>query len=124
MFRVALLAATLLVPSIANAQALQQQPPLEQKLVDGFEGNDFAPEGGLYYRENFEQSAGTVEFQSGVKRTGNGGLKLSVVPHCPTLDDGCSERAEIWGKDGPARPLRSGRLVWLRRQVRGPHSER
>ncbi|TCN31427.1 polysaccharide lyase [Sinorhizobium americanum] len=111
MLRVALLAVTLFVPSIANAQALQQQqPPLEQKLVDGFEGKDFAPEGGLYYRENFEQSAGTVEFQTAVKRTGNGGLKLSVEPYCPTLNDGCSERAEIWEKTALRVPYDQG--VW------------
>ncbi len=51
---------------------MQQAQPWETKLFDGFEGQDFSPDGGLYYRENFEQSAGTVEFQSIVKRNGNG----------------------------------------------------
>ena len=32
-------------------------------LHDGFDGPDFSPAGGLYYRDNFEQSAGKVEFQ-------------------------------------------------------------
>ncbi len=72
--------------------------PLHQHLTDGFEGRDFAPEGGLYYRENDEQSAGTVEFQSEIKRTGNGALKLSVRPHCKAEAENCSERAEIWEK--------------------------
>ena len=39
-------------------------------LRDGFDGPDFAESGGLYYRENSEQSAGSVEFQNDVKRTG------------------------------------------------------
>jgi len=72
--------------------------PLQQKLVDGFDGSDFSPEGGLYYRENSEQSAGTVVFQSAVKRTGAGALQLSVKPHCAAESEGCSERAEIWEK--------------------------
>ena len=33
-------------------------------LFDSFDGPDFSPRGGLYYRDNFEQSAGTVEFQT------------------------------------------------------------
>ena len=80
-------------------------------LVDGFDGRDFAEEGGLYYRENFEQSAGTVEFQSEVKRSGAGALKLSVKPVCPAAEaDGCSERAEIWEKTELRVPYDQG--VW------------
>lgn len=67
-----------------------------QKLSDGFEGSDFAVEGGLYYRENAEQKAGIVEFQGEVVRTGAGALKLGVKPLCPATDESCSERAEIW----------------------------
>ncbi|MCZ4093931.1 polysaccharide lyase [Sinorhizobium psoraleae] len=110
MFRVVFLAAALAATSIAHAQSTEQQPTLEQKLVDGFEGEDFAPEGGLYYRDNFEQSAGSYVFQSEVKRTGNGGLKLSIVPKCPPSDDGCSERAEIWEKTALRVPYDQG--VW------------
>ncbi|WP_083265278.1 polysaccharide lyase [Sinorhizobium alkalisoli] len=110
MLRVVLLAAIFILPGVAGAQSSQPQPPAERKLVDGFDGKDFAPEGGLYYRENFEQSAGSVEFQSLVKRTGTGGLKLSVVPHCPSLNDGCSERAEIWEKTELRVPYDEG--VW------------
>jgi hypothetical protein len=67
-----------------------------QVLRDGFEGTDFAPEGGLYYRENYEQSAGTAEFQNKVVRSGQGALRLSVKPLCPPAGEDCSERAEIW----------------------------
>ncbi len=79
-------------------------------LRDGFDGPGFSPEGGLYYRENFEQSAGTVEFQSAVVRTGAGALKLSVRPLCPPGKKGCSERAEIWEKTDLRVPYTQG--VW------------
>jgi len=65
------------------------------RLADDFETGDFAPGGGLYYKDNFEQSAGTVTFQSDDVRNGEGALKLSIVPICPD-GGGCSERAEIW----------------------------
>jgi hypothetical protein len=68
----------------------------QQVLRDGFEGADFAPEGGLYYRENYEQSAGKAEFQGKVVKSGKGALRLSVKPLCPPAGEGCSERAEIW----------------------------
>ena len=38
-----------------------------QALYDDFEGPDFSPTGGLYYKDNEEQRAGTVEFQGQVK---------------------------------------------------------
>lgn len=110
MFRIALLAAAIALPSLTYAQSADEPPIYERRLFDGFEGTDFAPEGGLYYRENFEQSAGRYEFQSAVKRTGNGGLKLSIVPNCPADHDGCSERAEIWEKTELRVPYDKG--VW------------
>jgi hypothetical protein len=64
--------------------------------ADGFEGSDFAEPGGLYYKDNDEQDAGTVEFQSEVTRSGNGALKLTVRAYCKKTAEGCSERAEIW----------------------------
>ena len=79
-------------------------------LHDGFDGPDFAPAGGLYYRDNFEQSAGTVEFQKDVKLHGDGALKLSVKPLCPAERRGCSERAEIWEKTELRVPYDQG--VW------------
>ena len=79
-------------------------------LRDGFEGTDFAPEGGLYYRDNFEQTAGIVEFQRDVARNGGGALKLSVKPVCPPVDKRCSDRAEIWEKTELRVPYDQG--VW------------
>lgn len=84
--------------------------PASTVLSDGFDGTDFAPGGGLYYRENYEQSAGKVEFQQDVTRTGAGALKLSIKPLCPSQSDGCSERAEIWEKTELRVPYDRG--VW------------
>jgi hypothetical protein len=66
------------------------------RLADDFELGDFAPDGGLYYKKNFEQSAGTVTFQSDDVRHGTAALMLTVNPICPTARTGCSERAEVW----------------------------
>ena len=76
--------------------AMAEEEAWRQRLADDFELGDFAPEGGLYYKNNFEQSAGTVEFQSGDVRDGNGALTLSLRPNCSADHDGCSERAEVW----------------------------
>jgi hypothetical protein len=81
-----------------------------QVLVDGFDGPDFSESGGLYYRENFEQSAGIVEFQRDVTRNGGGALKLSVKPLCSARNTSCSERAEIWEKTELRVPYNEG--VW------------
>lgn len=81
-----------------------------QVLVDGFDGPGFSESGGLYYKENFEQSAGIVEFQKDVVRNGGGALKLSVKPLCSTSSTSCSERAEIWEKTALRVPYDQG--VW------------
>jgi hypothetical protein len=81
-----------------------------QILEDGFDGSDFSENGGLYYKENFEQSAGIVEFQKDVARNGGGALKLSVKPLCPATNASCSERAEIWEKTKLRVPYNEG--VW------------
>lgn len=99
----ALLAAVL---GLSNAAASQES----DVLYDGFDGQDFAPGGGLYYRKNFEQKAGTVEFQSEEKLSGAGALKLSVRPFCPASRKNCSERAEIWEKTDRRVPYDQG--VW------------
>ena len=65
------------------------------RLADDFELGDFAPDGGLYYKDNFEQSAGTVTFQSDDVRNGAAALQLTIEPMCPQ-NRGCSERAEVW----------------------------
>jgi hypothetical protein len=82
--------------ALASTQLANADEAWRKPLFDGFEGSDFAPEGGLYYKNNFEQSAGKVEFQGDAVRTGKGALKLSVKPICPPTDEFCSERAEIW----------------------------
>jgi hypothetical protein len=68
----------------------------ELRLKDDFELSDFAPEGGLYYKKNFEQGAGSVEFQSRDVREGKGALSLAIEALCPENDGDCSERAEVW----------------------------
>jgi hypothetical protein len=90
------------VPAEAGAES--------QILEDGFDGSDFSETGGLYYKENFEQSAGIVEFQKDVARNGGGALKLSVKPLCPATNTSCSERAEIWEKTKLRVPYNEG--VW------------
>lgn len=100
----ATVAATLCLTAPASAD------PASIVLSDGLDGPDFAMSGGLYYRENYEQSAGTFAFQSEVKRTGAGALKLSIKPLCPSESDGCSERAEVWEKTELRVPYDQG--VW------------
>jgi hypothetical protein len=86
------------------------EDPAQMVLRDGFDGTDFAPSGHLYYRENAEQQAGKVEFQSKVKRSGAGALKLSVTPLCSADRKDCSERAEIWEQTQYRVPYDQG--VW------------
>lgn len=81
-----------------------------QVLHDSLDGPDFSESGGLYYKENFEQSAGTVEFQTAEKFSGSGALKLSIKPLCGAADEGCSERAEIWERTKLRVPYDQG--VW------------
>ncbi|MDQ6434728.1 polysaccharide lyase [Mesorhizobium sp. LHD-90] len=100
----ATIAATLCLAAPVNAD------PGSTVLRDSLDGPDFAEGGGLYYRENYEQSAGKVEFQSEVKRSGTGALKLSIKPLCGADSDGCSERAEIWEKTKLRVPYDEG--VW------------
>ncbi len=68
------------------------------KLRDDFEGESFAPAGGLFYKDNAEQRAGRYRTQTDVVRSGSKGLALSVVPQCRPDQRGCSERAEVWEK--------------------------
>ncbi len=67
------------------------------RLDDGFEDGAFAGGGGLYYKMNREQSAGTATFQSDVVRSGRSALELTVHPMCKVQSStSCSERAEVW----------------------------
>ncbi|MDR6757169.1 hypothetical protein J2Y48_002465 [Mycoplana sp. BE70] len=87
----------------------------EARLIDGFEGDGFSPAGGLYYRENAEQSAGTVEFQREVTHGSAGALKLSVRP----IWNGKrhrSERAEVWERTALRVPY--DKAVWYGFSVR------
>ncbi|MFV2054245.1 polysaccharide lyase [Aliiroseovarius sp. YM-037] len=79
-------------------------------LFDGFEDSDFTEAGGLYYRNNEEQTAGTVDFQQSEVRSGEGALRLSVRSNCEATDTSCSERAEIWEKTPLRVPYERG--VW------------
>lgn len=67
-------------------------------LDDEFELSNFDARGGLFYKNNHEQSAGKVEFQSRDVRYGKGALLLSVSPLCKKTNHDCSERAEVWEK--------------------------
>jgi hypothetical protein len=93
---------------LATAAAPAADLTYKDRLVDGFEAKDFAPEGGLYYKKNYEQSAGTVEFQDKVVKTGKGALRLSVKPHCPVTERLCSERAEVWERSKLRVPYDQG----------------
>ena len=79
----------------AKMDATAPRRDWRRPLRDDFDGDNFSPEGGLYYRKNFEQGAGRIAFQKDVRRSGGGALKLSVRP-IVSDDDDHSERAEIW----------------------------
>jgi hypothetical protein len=79
-----------------------------QPLRDEFDGPDFSPGGGLWYRPNYEQSAGKVEMQNEVKLSGSGALKLTVKPIPPADDPDPSERAEVWEKTALWAPWGQG----------------
>jgi hypothetical protein len=79
-------------------------------LYDGFEGRDFSPAGGLYYKANPEQNAGTVEFQSDVTYRGRGALKLTVRQYHGNALEHASDRAEVWEKPALWAPYDEG--VW------------
>lgn len=84
--------------------------PNDLVLKDSLEGPDFTEAGGLYYKDNYEQSAGSFEFQKEVTRNGNGALKLTIRPLCHASKNGCSERAEIWERPELRVPYDQG--VW------------
>jgi hypothetical protein len=77
-------------------------------LYDGFESNGFAASGGLYYKKNPEQGAGTVEFQGEVTFRGKGALKLTVRPTDEQQLN--SQRAEIWERQELWVPYDQG--IW------------
>ncbi|AOO79505.1 heparin lyase I family protein [Bosea vaviloviae] len=84
--------------------------PARLVLSDDFEAGRFAPEGGLYYKDNAEQRGGRAVFQDRNVRSGSGALSLSVAPSCPAAADDCSERAEVW--ETPEVLARYDQTVW------------
>jgi hypothetical protein len=100
----AVLAAALLTAGGAHAD------PHIPVLIDDFEGKDFAATSGLYYKNNFEQSAGSVRFVSTDARDGKGALALTIRPLCSVTDGDCSERAEVWEKQDVLAGY--GETVW------------
>jgi hypothetical protein len=94
----------------------QKEAPYEAVLSDSFDGPDFSPAGGLYYKDNAEQRAGRVEFQREVTRSPGGALKLTVEGLCKSEQTNCSERAEIWEKPELRVPYDRG--VWYGFAVR------
>lgn len=91
-------------------------PVWETPLSDALDGPGFSTSGGLYYRENYEQSAGGYRFVPGTARNPDGALRLSVNSLCPPTARNCSERAEIWEKTALRVPYGEG--VWRGFQVR------
>ena len=109
------------MPPASRAPALSKEAARNdawrRPLRDDFHGPGFSPSGGLYYRDNFEQSAGKLEFQTAVKLTGSSALKLSVRPIAAAAGvDGHSERAEIWEKTELWAPYGQG--IWYGFAVR------
>lgn len=86
------------------------EPLWRATLRDGFDSDDFAPEGGLYYRQNAEQQAGRLQFQTDVAFSGKGALKLSVIPTGTAGQTLSSERAEIWERTELRVPYDQG--IW------------
>jgi hypothetical protein len=78
-------------------------------LYDGFDAYDFSTSGGLYFKKNPEQNAGTVEFQNQITYSGKGALKLSVRPEKET-GQSSSQRAEIWERPELWVPYNEG--IW------------
>ena len=84
-----------------------------EPLHDSFDGPDFSPEGGLYYRDNFEQSAGTCAFQKDVKLSGTGAAETQRQADRACRRFQSQRTGGGLGKDRPARAYGGGRLVWF-----------
>lgn len=81
--------------------------PTQIILRDGFEQNGFAPEGGLFYKDNPEQRSGRVTFDRAAPYSGVGALTLTATPSCLPHAAGCSERAEVWERPDVLVPFRN-----------------
>lgn len=94
-----------LAPHQATAQDGRAKP-----LFDALDGPGFSSAGGLWYKNNFEQDAGSMNFQAPLGPKGAPVLQLSVREHCPADLRGCSERAEIWEREDLLLPYEAP--VW------------
>jgi hypothetical protein len=80
-------------------------------LYDGFEDSTFSALGGLHFKNNPEQDAGTVEFKKEIAYRGKGALKLCVKPGANWQRQGLSsQRAEIWERQDLWVPYNQG--IW------------
>ncbi len=95
---------------VSTAQAEDVADAGDRVLSDGFGMGRFAPEGGLFYKDNAEQRAGRVVFQERNLHSGKSALKLSISPSCRTAADECSERAEVWER--PEVLAAYDKVVW------------
>ncbi len=96
--------------ALALASPARAGDAAQLTLKDDFEGQSFNRGGGLYYKDNFEQTAGTVKFENRDVREGKGALSLSLKALCGAADAGCSERAEVWERPEVLVPYSSP--VW------------
>ena len=101
--------AALGLPSAPPALAELPADPSRLVLQDSFQSGQFAPGGGLFYKDNPEQRAGQLHFQP-PPATGRGALTLTVVPSCRLSGDACSERAEVWERPTVLAPY--DKPVW------------
>ncbi|MBK1622592.1 hypothetical protein CKO32_03330 [Afifella marina DSM 2698] len=91
-------------------------------LREDFESGELDP-AVLYYKDNFEQRAGSYRFVPGAGRDGSTAIELTLKEHCPPKAQDCSERAELWESKNAHLPY--GTPVWYRFSVRfvGPRPD-
>ncbi|MCS0503439.1 polysaccharide lyase [Ancylobacter mangrovi] len=102
--------AALAAPAGAQQAGAEPTDGRDMVLFDGFEDTTFAPGGGLFYKKNREQGAGSYTFESEVVRSGKQAIDLSVRSQCKQVNGLCSERAEVWEK--PEVLVLYGEPVW------------
>lgn len=93
--------------AILGARAESGVVSAQRILKDGFEQGGFAPEGGLFYKDNPEQRSGQVIFGDAAPYSGAGALTLIAMPTCRPDAHGCSERAEAWERPEVLVPFHS-----------------
>jgi hypothetical protein len=106
----AALLSLLLLSAAQPAATTPPTDPADLVLTDGFEQRGFAPEGGLFYKDNPEQRGGQVVFGTRSPLRGRGELTLTAMPSCDPRARACSERAEVWERPEVLAPY--SRTVW------------